>query len=161
MTPEDYGENYNDHLLEQYKLYVEMADRISQRRDQSNRFYVTILSALAAVVVVITRFGVPVDGMSPTVVFFAIGLFGIALSFIWRLNIKSYRVLNSAKFDVINEIEKQLPSRGYNKEWDLLKNPPPGRDRYLQLTRVEQRVPLIFIALFAALTLYALYLLFA
>ena len=159
MNPDEYGENYHDHLLEQYKLYVEMADRVSQRRDQSNRFYVTILSAIAAIVVVITRFGVPVDGVPPNVVFFAIGLFGIALSVVWQLNIKSYRVLNSTKFDVINEIEKQLPSQGYSKEWDLLENPPPERDKYLQLTRVEQRVPIIFIGLFTALTAYAICLL--
>ena len=29
---EQYGANYDSHLLEQYKLYLEMADRISQRR---------------------------------------------------------------------------------------------------------------------------------
>ena len=160
MSPKDYGDSYNDHLLEQYKLYVEMADRVSQRRDQSNRFYVTIVSALAAIVVIIARFGVPENGALLEVAFLVVGLFGIALSYIWRLNIKSYRVLNSAKFDVINEIEKQLPSQGYNKEWDLLENPPPGRDKYLQLTRVEQRVPLIFIGLFVALTAYAIFLLF-
>ena len=160
MNPDEYGEEYRAHLLEQYKLYVEMADRVSQRRDQSNRFYVTIVSALAAIVVVITRFGVPVDGVPSEVAFLVIGLFGIALSYIWQLNIKSYRVLNSAKFDIINKIEKQLPSQGYSDEWDLLKNPPPDRDKYLQLTRVEQRIPLIFIALFIVLTIYALYLLF-
>ena len=64
MKPEEYGEDYRAHLLEQYKLYVEMADRVSQRRDQSNRFYVTIVSALAAIVVVIARFGLPVGGAS-------------------------------------------------------------------------------------------------
>ena len=57
MKPEEYGDKYSAHLLEQYKLYVEMADRVSQRRDQSNRFYVTIVSALAAIVVVIARLG--------------------------------------------------------------------------------------------------------
>jgi hypothetical protein len=28
----EYGEHYQDHLLEQYKLYVQMADKISERR---------------------------------------------------------------------------------------------------------------------------------
>ena len=57
MKPDEYGENYQAHLPEQYKLYVEMADRVSQRRDQSNRFYVTLVSALVALLVVLARLG--------------------------------------------------------------------------------------------------------
>ena len=82
MSSDDYGPEYNNHLLEQYKLYVEMADRVSQRRDQSNRFYVTIVSALAAIVVIIARLGVPEDGteviLSANVAFVFAGLFGLA-----------------------------------------------------------------------------------
>ena len=160
MSSDDYGPEYNDHLLEQYKLYVEMADRVSQRRDQSNRFYVTIVSALAAIVVIIARFGVPENGALLEVAFLVVGLFGLALSVVWHFNVRSYRTLNSAKFDIINSIEKQLPYAGYSKEWEILSNPPPGRPQYRQLTRVEQFVPVIFALLFAALTIYALYLLF-
>jgi len=32
IKPEEYGPEYRAHLMEQYKLYVEMADRVSQRR---------------------------------------------------------------------------------------------------------------------------------
>lgn len=53
MKPEEYGEKYQDHLLAQYKLFVEMADRVSQRRDQSNRFYVTFVSAIAGLLIVL------------------------------------------------------------------------------------------------------------
>ena len=137
MNPEAYGDKYPDHLLEQYKLYVEMADRISQRRDQSNRFYVTIVSALAAIVVVIARFGIPADGDNGAlshIGFLAIGLFGLALSIVWFFNIRSYRALNSAKFVIINKIEKQLPFAGYTEEWNILR-PPSGNPTYLQLHR--------------------------
>ena len=158
MNPDDYGDKHQDHLLEQYKLYVEMADRVSQRRDQSNRFYVTIVSALAAIVVVIARFGVPENGALLEVAFLIIGLFGLALSGIWYFNIRSYRVLNSAKFAIINRIEEQLPFAGYSEEWEILR-PPEGRRPYFQLTRVEQFVPAIFTVLFAALTIYAICLL--
>ena len=36
MDREEYGTNYQAHLLEEYKLYVEMADRVSQRRAVAN-----------------------------------------------------------------------------------------------------------------------------
>ncbi len=84
-----------------------------------------------------------------------VGLFGIALSGVWYFNIRSYRTLNSAKFDIINRIENQLPFAGYSEEWEILR-PPSGRRPYLQLTRVEQFVPAIFTALFVLLTIYAI-----
>ena len=144
MNPEEYGEKYSDHLMEQYKLYVEMADRVSQRRDQSNRFYVALLGALAAILVIAARFVLSDDGESSmfmTIVILAGGVFGAALSIIWRINIRSYRTLNSAKFAIIHELEKRIPFAGYTKKWEILRCPPDGSPKYLQLTAVEQIRP--------------------
>ena len=157
MKPEEYGDNYQDHLLDQYKLFVEMADRVSQRRDQSNRFYVTFVSAIAGLLMVLARFGTSVNGIWP-VVFLISGLLGTALSFIWFLNIMSYRTLNLAKFDIINDLERQLPYPGYAKEWELLR-PANGSPKYLQLTRIEQLVPALIILLFLGIAGYGLFLL--
>lgn len=156
MTPEKYGEKYSDHLLEQYKLYVEMADRVSQRREQSNRFYVTLVAAIVALLILAARLGVA-DGAWP-VLFLISGLFGMALSVVWYGNIRSYRELNTAKFAIINELEKQLPTAGYADEWELLR-PKEGPPKYFQLSRIEQFVPVLFALLFAALFAYSLYLL--
>ena len=119
IKPDEYGEKYQEHLLEQYKLYVEMADRVSQRRDQSNRFYVTIVSALVALLVVLARLGAS-DVVWAAALLIA-GLFGAALSGIWIQNIRSYRTLNSAKFAIINGIERHLPCAGYTVEWEMLR----------------------------------------
>jgi len=48
MNREEYGEQFKEHLIEQYKLYVEMTDRISDRRERTNRFYISLLSVLLA-----------------------------------------------------------------------------------------------------------------
>lgn len=156
MTPEKYGEKYSDHLLEQYKLYVEMADRVSQRREQSNRFYVTLVAAIVALLILAARLGVA-DGAWP-VLFLISGLFGMALSVVWHGNIRSYRELNTAKFAIINKLEKQLPTAGYSDEWELLR-PKEGPPKYFQLSRIEQFVPVLFALLFTALFAYSLYLL--
>ena len=155
MKPDEYGEKYQDHLLEQYKLYVEMADRVSQRRDQSNRFYVTIISALVALLVVLARLGAA-DSVWAAALLIA-GLFGAALSLIWLQNIRSYRTLNSAKFAVINALESQLPTAGYSDEWKLLQ-PKAGRPQYFQLTRVEQLVPSLTLLLFVGIACYGVFL---
>ena len=154
MEREDYGYNYQAHLLDQYKLYVEMADRISQRRDQSNRFYAGLVSAIIALLVVMGRFGV--SGGNWSVALLAAGLFGACLSAIWFINLGSYRALNTAKFRVINDMEAQLPYAGYTEEWAYLR-PAEGRTRYFQLTRIERYVPLLIMALFIGIVCYAIY----
>ncbi len=161
MKPEEYGEKYPDHFLEQYKLYVEMADRVSQRREQSNRFYVTLLAALAALLVVVARFVLAEEGAEVaflTGVVLICGIFGAALSVIWWINIRSYRELNSAKFTIINRMEKQLPAAGYSDEWEILR-PKEAPPKYFQITRIEQFVPVVVCSLFLALVAYAAYLL--
>ena len=163
MNPQEYGEKYSDHFLEQYKLYVEMADRVSQRRDLSNRFYVAVLAALATVLVVLARFVLTSEGEASNFLTFAFltsGLFGAALSVVWYFNIKSYRDLNSAKYQIINEMEIQLPFAGYSDEWKLLR-PPSSPPKYFQLTRVEQFVPFIVCLLFLALAGYSAFLFFS
>ena len=154
MKPEDYGEKYLDHRLEQYKLYVEMADRVSQRREQANRFYVSVVAAIVALLVVLARFDLD-EKIWPTV-FLISGIFGAALSIIWHVNIRSYRQLNGAKFAVINEMEEQLPVAGYSDEWELLR-PKQGPAKYFQLTRIEQFVPMVFMLLFAVLAGYGIF----
>ena len=158
MKPEQYGEKYSDHFLEQYKLYVEMVDRISQRREQTNRFYVSLVAAIVALLVVLARFDVAGDSW-PTI-FLIAGLFGAALSAVWFVNIRSYRQLNSAKYEVINKMEAQLPVAGYCDEWDMLRS----RNRVvgpLGLSGIEQFVPVIVFLGFTALAVYGMFLLFS
>ena len=154
MHRDEYGDNYQAHLLEQYKLYVEMADRISQRRDQSNRFYAGLVSAIVALLVVMGRIGVSESTWVIALLF--AGLLGASLSVIWFINLGSYRALNSAKFRVINGMESQLPYAGYSEEWADLR-PPQGPARYFQLTRIERYVPLLTLALFVGIVAYSTY----
>lgn len=154
MEPENYGDNYQAHLMDQYKLYVEMADRISQRRDQSNRFYAGLVSAIIALLVVMGRLGA--SGNSWSIALLAAGLLGASLSAIWFINLGSYRALNSAKFRVINEMESQLPYAGYTEEWAYLRA-VEGPARYFQLTRIERYVPLLILALFVGIVAYSIY----
>ena len=117
----------------------------------------SLVAAIVALLVVLARFDVA-DGAWP-VVFLISGLFGAALSVVWFVNIRSYRQLNSAKYEVINKMEEQLPVAGYSDEWDMLRtrNTVVGP---LGLSGIEQFVPLIFIGLFLLIGSYGLYLMF-
>src|SRR5215470_12970220 len=70
-------EKYQAHLLEQYKLYVEMADRVSQRRLTTNSYFLSINTAILAFV------GYTLTNKQPTNYLWIIGLAGIVLSVLW------------------------------------------------------------------------------
>ena len=155
MTPEEYGDKYPDHLLEQYKLYVEMTDRISQRRERSNQFFITLLAG-PAIVAILARFSLDGEGVEKgflPIVLLVSGLLGIALSTTWFVNIKSYRRLNNARFQVIEELERRLTFASYTYEWELLS------PRYLLLSVIEQSLPVIIFSLFLFLVGYSIFLL--
>ena len=123
-------------LLDQYKLAVEMADRVSARRATANSFFVTVQSAL------ITAFGFAKDDQWP------LSAVGIVVAAAWWLSLRSYRMLNSAKFEVINKMEERLPAAPLKDEWGVLdRKDGPFHKRYAALSFVEQTVPLAFIAL--------------
>ena len=156
MEKEKYGANFQEHLLEQYKLYVEMADRISARRAQSNRFYISLLSALLALLsILINR---TLWNNIQNAIFLAVAILGLALCFLWYVNINSYRQLNSGKFKVIHEMEQHLPFNCYDREWQIL-GAGEERKKYLQLTHVEQFVPFVLAVPYLLLFLYSLYIL--
>lgn len=108
----DYPHNdkWYSHLLDQYKLYVEMADRISQRRATANTYFLSLNSAILAFVGYLS-----VKETGEYNWMLACG--GIALCILWRRLIVSYTNLNTAKFKVIHNIEKRLPISPYEAEW--------------------------------------------
>lgn len=127
-------------LLEQYKIYVEMADRVSARRGTANAFFLTLNSAIfAAIGFVWGRDTHPASWLLtfPMIVF-------VAQCFAWFWLVRSYRQLNGAKYAVIGAMEERLPASPYwRAEWKALGE---GRDpaRYWPLTHLEQWIPLLF-----------------
>ena len=144
-------------ILELYKLAVEMADRVSSRRTAANSFFLTVNTALVTVVGIFTADlsgRAPSPGISASASVLASALAGIVLSATWFLLLRSYRDLNSAKFAVINQIEKDhLPIRPFADEWKCLKEDPvrSWRNRYAELGFVERAVPATFGALYVGL----------
>jgi len=133
-------------LLEQYKIAVEMADRISARREGANKIFLSANSIIFAFLATQTTF---------SAVHIFISIFGILLAIIWAGIIKNYRSLNSAKYAVINEIEEHLPWEVYKNEWEKLKK---GKDKkvYAKLTVVEQKLPWIFSGFYIILLIWVL-----
>lgn len=129
--------------LELYKLAVEMADRTSARRSSANSFYVSLQTAMLAVLGLLTGREEP-----PTApVLIAVCTAGMATAVTWFLQLRSYRDLNRAKFSVICSLEESLPVAIFSDEWDSLKKDPVKRwrGRYAELGTVERVIPWIFL----------------
>ena len=134
-------ESYQSHLLEQYKLYVTSAENISNRRQTANAFFVTVNTALVSLAGYL-NFGA--DRLLDF--YWLISFAGIVISYMWYRLIRSYKDLNTAKFKVVHEIEKNLPISPYDAEWEAV-----GRGEnsklYLPFTHIEIFTPWVFIIL--------------
>lgn len=142
-----------DPLLEQYKLYVQMADNASERRSKTNAYYVSVT---AAILVLAARFEwlAPADRLQ-AVGLVLIAVLGILVCLLWRANVTSFQQLSRAKFQVIHELERRLPFPCYEKEWNLL-GQGADRRRYFELTRVEKALPLVLTLPYFVLLLIAI-----
>lgn len=139
---DDTTAKYQDAILEQYKLCVEMADRVSARRNLANTFFLSLNSIVITTLTIVLR-----DLRGEIAVWLTLPALLILASvcLAWYVLVRSYRQLNGAKFAVIGAMEERLPAYAYSRaEWRALGE---GRDwrRYFPLTQIEQWVPFVFV----------------
>lgn len=149
VDEKSYGNTYKKHLFEQYKLCVEMADRISARRSTANSFFLSANTLLVAVIGVLSQLGSNSISFSLLWAIIASAA-GILFCLCWAATIRRYRDLNTAKFNVINAIENRLPASAFKTEWEYLRQGKKAEE-YKHLTAVEHWVPVIFAALYVLL----------
>lgn len=138
-SEKDYDATARQILLEQYKLYVEMADRISSRRQSANSFFLSVNTAIIALISYINFVDKNASGF-----YWLISIAGMIICFMWYRLVRSYKDLNTAKFKVIHEMEAKLPVAPYDLEWAKVgegKNP----NLYLPFTHIEIYIPWVFL----------------
>lgn len=123
-----------DIILTQWKTCVEMANATSQRRDAMNNIFITLNLAIAATVSFVWD-------LKSLFVLAA----GIVVCVLWRIFIRNFRLLNAAKFDVINELEDRLPAKPFQDEWEELQK----TKKYVAGSLLEVILPNTFICLYA------------
>ncbi len=125
-------------ILSQWQTCVEMADSISQRRDSMNNLFVTLNLALTAAVSVIWDI--------KSIILLGSG---IGVCILWLFFINNFKQLNVEKYKVINNLEKDLPAKPFNDEWQHLEE----NEQYMTGTSLEFVLPAMFIILYAVLIL--------
>lgn len=143
QTEKRYGKSFRSDLFEQYKLYVESAEKISERRVAANNYLLTVNAFL------VTLYGLVAASRFNTFWTILVPVAGLLVALTWHRIITSYRDLNTVKFKVIHELEQQMPAALYDYEWHKAEE---GRGKaYRPLSHLERWVPIIFMVLYVLL----------
>lgn len=123
-------------LLSQYKIMVNSSIKVSEWRQNANKFYLTLNTTIASLMGALHAIGYPN-------LIYILPVFGIVISLIWYLHLEEFKKLNKAKFKVINRLEKKLPSKPFDDEWQYL-----AKAKYKEITNLEKYIPIIFLLIF-------------
>lgn len=129
----------NETFFEQYKLFAESAEKVSDRRQSTNNYFLTLNSALLAFTGYLTS-------ISFRIWHIILALAGISICILWILNIKSFRTLNSAKFKLLHKMEERLPAKLFTDEWEYLDK--GNKEGYMGFSKIEQGIPIVFLILY-------------
>jgi hypothetical protein len=146
-----YGSEYRNHFFEQYKMYVESIEKISDRRQNANNYFITINTALITLIGLSMQYKILTDyGWLKAVV----AMVGLLICVIFWFLIRSYKQLNTGKFKVVHEIEEFLPLALFKHEWELL-GKGKKNEVYYPFSHVELLIPwafgIIYLVLFFVL----------
>lgn len=128
-----FGGDYEVTIVEQWKTCVDAANTITEKRNTANSIFITINTALFTVI----SFSLNYRSMLLSAV-------GVLICILWHRLLNNYKLLNEAKYSIINEIEEMLPLRPFTTEWQRLQ----CQDKYTGLTNVEKAIPIVFIVLY-------------
>lgn len=144
-TQESYGDSFKVDLFEQYKLYVESAEKNSERRISANNYLLTVNAFL------VTLYSLLAASQYKSWWTVLVPVAGILVSFTWHQIITSYRDLNTVKFKVIHELETHMPAALYKYEWQKAE---AGRGKaYHPLSHLERWIPIVFMVLYVLLAI--------
>jgi hypothetical protein len=140
VNEKEYGSSYRDHLLAQYQLYVEGMEKISDRRQNANNYFITINTVLISFIGLL--FQVKIFEHIAWIKSL-IAVIGIIICAIFWFLLRSYKQLNTGKFKVIHEIENKLPLALYDFEWKML-DEGKKQSIYFPFSHIEMIIPWVF-----------------
>ena len=105
-------------LLEQYKIMVGSTEKVTDQRMRVNNLFFTVTSSILSISLVVGKaFEFSMVGAVGMLV---LSLMAFLVTFLWEKLVRSYGKLNTGKFTVIDQIEKQLRTNMFEHEWQVL-----------------------------------------
>lgn len=138
-------------LFALYQLYLTTAEKVSERRAQANSWMLSVNGAIVALYGYLQADKAIISTGQKAVWIWAIPAAGAIMCVAWATLLTSYRKLNRAKFEVLMQLENELPIALFTREQDLL-----VRDKRRSLSTIETAIPACFILLYAVMCAAAL-----
>lgn len=139
-------EKYDEHLLEQYKIYLTDKIWLNNRRGNSNRLFLTLATGLITVTTIFFSNQI-VNFSYQNIARLFVSLFGFLLCFPWLINIHSYSKMDYIKTKILINMEKHLPYQGLREFED-------SKGKLINLTTAELFMPALFLVSFTLLLIY-------
>lgn len=169
-------EEVKNYSFDEFKLIYESAEKVTDRRIALNKFNYSICTAIFLAIAFLWNWSLKNDEYDFAGIFMAMILSIIAaiFTFYWIRQIKDYKSLNNAKFNVINGMSKKLffPNESndikidsyepFTKEWEELKSLSAIQEEKrfkiiaLKSSNLEYFIPNAFRAIFLAITLLSI-----
>jgi hypothetical protein len=140
-----------DTNLELFKLYLETAEKVSDRRADANTWMLSVNSAIVALYGYLSQDGASVGDFEKSVWLWAIPATGILVCLAWAALLSSYSKLNEAKFAVLQEIEASLPLALFTREQAVYE--AMGRRPF---SGIEKKIPFALVVLYGMLLVASL-----
>jgi hypothetical protein len=132
---------HREALLEQYRLYLDLTDRLAARRATANAFFLTLNTAVLGVAGAVWGQRSDVPAWLAALVLVPL----LVLCAVWFLLIGHHRVVSAAKWAVVAAFEEHLPAGPFERtEWHGLLGGAGRRSWWHRLTLLEQVVPAVF-----------------
>jgi hypothetical protein len=138
--------NGEDSKLALFELYLATAEKVSDRRAQANAWMLSVNGAIVGLYGYLQADKLVVEAADRQVWLWAIPAAGVIVCLAWAALLTSYRTLNGAKFQVLQEIEADFPVKLFTREQVIYRE-----KRRKGLSKVEMMVPLCFVVLYAVM----------
>ncbi|MCA9921110.1 MAG: hypothetical protein KC421_01995 [Anaerolineales bacterium] len=165
----------SQYAFEEFQLFYESAEKVTDRRLETNRWNYSICTAIASVIGLIVSWSLANQSFLLVAILGAIILSIMAILFctLWILQIQDFKQLNNAKFNVLNKMapkvrfsnsleDERISFTPFVKEWDELKNTKAVQEMYstkivaLKSSNIEYAIPQAFRLLFVFIIIGAL-----
>ena len=135
------------YAIEQYKVFVQSLDHHYSRTQISDRFYLTLNTAIFSIIIFILK-----EKDQPDSFFLLFVLIpAIIFCVLWYSTIRSATIQALVKHQTLQDMEKSLPMRPYCDEWfDKLRE----GSIYKPISKTRRVIPWMLISLYTCIGFY-------
>lgn len=135
--------------FDEYKFFSERIQRLSERRQAATQTYLTVNTAIFAVLALLIK-DIGFRGWGLVMVSLPLFLVGVLACIVWYMIIVQYKNLIGWHYEQLREIEQILSEshRIFRKEWEKFFSPRQGKERF-GFSRLEVWLLRMFLGLSA------------